>query len=110
MTLTSTQWRRILTEAKRLHKQDEAIDFALKCLFKRISPGNYAPFSEVTQVGAMCKTLDAIEPGAGDLVSYFIYDVPSMMERIGKCICTDASGKEYDAGKMGEYVKWVMSN
>jgi hypothetical protein len=48
--------------------------------------------------------VDAYENAA-----YYLYEVPSSIQHLGKCIVKDDDGNEYDASKLSEYVKWIMS-
>lgn len=107
--MTPTQWRAVLTLAQKLDKEDDALDDVLKQLFKLLAPSNFPPFIETTRLSTLCDTLDALYPGSGELVSYFIYDAQSIAKRNdGKCICKDKDGKEYNASKMGEYIEFLM--
>jgi hypothetical protein len=108
--LTKEQWGALLMEARRLHKEDEKIDRAFSNLFSIFAPALTPPWVEVTQVRAMCRTLEALHGDTvASAVSYWVYDVP-MSAKYGKVVCTDRHGKKYDASNLGSYINFLLNS
>ena len=111
MTPTATQWRAILTEARRLQKQEEKIDKALNNYLTAINKSTMPAFHDEGMVhGFIC----AIKASWGDLVaddvSYYLYEVPNVAKNSGKCEVKDKDGNIYDANNLGSYIKFLVAN
>jgi hypothetical protein len=108
--MTSQQWKAVLKTARRLQKEEEKIDKALKGFCTAISPSMYNLYIEKGMVHGYLEAIEACHGAdARYNVSYWLYEVPSMMEHYGDCEVKDQHGKAYDASKVDEYVKFIMA-
>jgi len=108
--MTTKQWTAVLKKAKELQKQDQKVVARLQAFLEVISPESTYYSNEVS---ALCGFLSAIESLHGyeavEHIEYYLYDVPDMMKSHGQCVITTKDGVEYDASKLSDYVKWILS-
>ncbi len=107
--MTPNQWKTILKTARRLQKEEEKIDRALKGFCQSINPSMHSIFVEKGMVHGYLEAIEVCHGiDAREHVSYWLYDVPDIAKTHGKCEVRDQNGRVYDANNLGSYVKFIM--
>ncbi len=108
--MDSKKWTAVLKQAKKLQKQDQKVVERLQAFLEVISPESTYYSNEVSALGGFLSAIESLHGyEAVEHIEYYLYEVPSLVEKNGKCFCRTKDGVEYDASKLSEYVKWLMA-
>ncbi len=108
--MTSKQWTAVLKKAKELHKQEQKVVERLQAFLEVISPESTYYSNEVSALGGYLSAIEELHGyQAVEHIEYYLYEVPMMMKSNGHCTVTTKNKVEYDASKLSDYVKWILS-
>lgn len=108
-TPTKQQWRAILKEARRLQKKEKRIDLMLNDYLEEINPSGVPTYHDKGMVhGFMCAIKAIYGERVEDSVTYYLYEVPNIAKRAGKCEVRDSDGNTYNANNLGSYIQFLV--